>query len=117
MSDRLTFEEWARALRDGVLLGQRCVECERVAATPTAACGRCGGRAFDEVELPTRGTVHSETTVAVAPEGFDAPYQVAVVDLGETRLLARIDGEVVIGDDVALQDAIGTDDRPAPVFG
>jgi uncharacterized OB-fold protein len=47
------------------------------------------------------GVVYTETVVHAAPEQFiaDAPYQLAIVSLGEGgRLTVRIDGErVVIG--------------------
>ena len=50
------------------------------------------------------GVVYTETVVHAAPEQFiaDAPYQLAIVSLGEGgRLTVRIDGErVVIGDHV-----------------
>ena len=52
----------------------------------------------------TSGVVYTETVVHAAPEQFvaDAPYQLAIVSLGEGgRLTARLDGErVVIGDRV-----------------
>jgi uncharacterized OB-fold protein len=56
--------------------------------------------------------VYTETVVHAAPEQFvaDAPYQLAIVSLGEGgRLTARIDGEhVVIGDRVDfLEDRNG----------
>jgi uncharacterized OB-fold protein len=50
------------------------------------------------------GVVYTETVVHAAPEQFiaDAPYQLAIVSLGEGgRLTVRIDGaRVVIGDHV-----------------
>lgn len=49
------------------------------------------------------GTVYTETVVWSAPERYvaDAPYQIAIVDLGERRVTARIFGErVAIGDRV-----------------
>jgi uncharacterized OB-fold protein len=50
------------------------------------------------------GIVYTETVVHAAPEQFvaDAPYQLAIVSLGEGgRLTARIDGgRVAIGDRV-----------------
>lgn len=114
---RLTHRAWAQALRDGVLLGQQCGVCGRATAAPKAACGSCGSRVLDVVQLPTEGEVYAETTIAVSPAGFEAPYQVAIVSLGETRVLARIDGEVAIGDSVELVDVTEVDGQPAPVFG
>jgi uncharacterized OB-fold protein len=50
------------------------------------------------------GVIYTETVVHAAPEQFiaDAPYQLAIVSLGEGgRLTVRIEGErVVIGDHV-----------------
>jgi uncharacterized OB-fold protein len=50
------------------------------------------------------GVIYTETVVHAAPEQFiaDAPYQLAIVSLGEGgRLTVRIDGaRVVIGDHV-----------------
>jgi uncharacterized OB-fold protein len=47
------------------------------------------------------GTVYTETVVWSPPERYvnDAPYQIAIVDLGDRRVTARILGErVAIGD-------------------
>jgi uncharacterized OB-fold protein len=51
------------------------------------------------------GTVYTETVVWSPPEMYvnDAPYQIAIVDLGDRRVTARILGErVAIGDQVEL---------------
>jgi uncharacterized OB-fold protein len=51
------------------------------------------------------GTVYTETVVWSAPERYvsDAPYQIAIVDLGDRRVTARILGErVAIGDSVTF---------------
>ena len=49
------------------------------------------------------GTVYTETVVWSPPEMYvkDAPYQIAIVDLGERRVTARI-----LGDRVAIGDAV-----------
>jgi len=49
------------------------------------------------------GTVYTETVVWSAPERWvaDAPYQIAIVDLGERRVTAR-----VLGARVAIGDAV-----------
>ncbi|MGA2182548.1 MAG: OB-fold domain-containing protein [Bryobacteraceae bacterium] len=51
------------------------------------------------------GTVYTETVVWSPPERYvnDAPYQIAIVDLGDRRVTARILGDrVVIGDQVTF---------------
>ena len=115
-ADRLDYVEWADRLRDGELLGQECAECGHTTAAPKAACAQCGSRTIATVTLPTTGTVHSETTIAVAPEGFEGEYQVAVVRLGDAKILGRIDDTVEIGDRVSFTDVVVADDHPAPVF-
>lgn len=116
---RLTHKEWKQALEDDVLLGQACADCGHETAAPKAACARCGSRDVDAVELPTAGTVYTETTVSVAPQQFgdDAPYTVAIVTLGDARVMARVEGTVDIGDDVRLQGHVEADGEVAPLFG
>lgn len=113
----LTYEGWARALRAGTLLGQHCGDCGHATAAPKAACARCGNRDLAVVQLPTEGEVYAETTIEVVPAGFEGPYQVVVVSLGDARVMARVDGEVAIGDAVELHDVVEADGRPIPVFG
>ena len=114
-SDPLSYEEWTSALHEGELLGQRCPDCGNETAAPKAACAHCGSRAIETVSLPTEGTVYSVTTVGVTPADFSGPYDIAIVDLGDARVLARLEGEAEIGDPVALGGVVG-DDEPAPVF-
>lgn len=115
--DGLTHGIWKRALRDGILLGQACTECGHQTAAPKAACARCGGRDLEVVELPTSGKVFTETILSVPPKQFDGPHQVALIDLGPARVMAGIDGDVEIGDEVELVGALEEDDEPGPLFG
>jgi uncharacterized OB-fold protein len=51
------------------------------------------------------GIVYTETVVWSPPERYvtDAPYQIAIVDLGDRRVTARIAGDrVAIGDPVTF---------------
>lgn len=114
--DHVEYGDWCERLEAGTLLGLECRTCGHVTATPKRACIECGARDLTGVELPTRGEVYSETIINVAPEGVDGPYQVAVIDLGPTRLLARIDGEVGIGDAAEFAGSIDATGSPAPVF-
>lgn len=119
LPESLSYGDWAAAVRDGRLLGQECGDCGHGGGVPSGACQECGSRDLTTVQLPTEGTVYSETTINVPPEGFEERgYQVAVIDLGDARVMARIDGDHVdIGDDVALSGFIDTDeDHPAPTF-
>ena len=111
MSD-LTHHEWNEAVRNGELLGQTCPECGFTHGTPKAACSHCGSRALETVSLPTSGTVYTETTINVPPLGVDERgYQVAVVQLGDARVMGRlVDQDVEIGSAVGLSGYNEDDD-------
>jgi len=110
-SEGLTHAAWSEAVRDGRLVGATCQKCSATVGTPKAACPHCGARALETVELSTRGTVYTETTINVPPEGVaERGYQVAVVDLGDARILGRLDDQAVgIGDDVVLSGVVEDD--------
>jgi uncharacterized OB-fold protein len=114
---RLTTAGWRAALSDGRLLGQECADCGHVTAAPKAACARCGSRALETTELPEEGTVYSVTRVEVAPEGFDAPYHVGIVTVGDGRVMARLENDAAIGEAVAFRGSASTPEGPAPRFG
>jgi len=105
--DRLDHERWEKALTEGTILGLRCEDCGYVTATPKAACVRCGSHSVAVTELPDTGTVYTKTTVEVAPTEHGSGYQIALVELGDARLLGRIDDgdRVEIGDEVGLRGA------------
>lgn len=104
MTDRLSHAEWCEAVVDGRLFGQSCADCGAVQGTPKAACPHCGSLSLETVQLPAEGEVYTETTVNVPPSGIDERgYQVAVVDIGEARVMGRlVDQDVDIGDRVVL---------------
>jgi len=113
---RLTTSGWREALDDGVLLGQECRDCDHVTGAPKAACARCGSRALDTTHLPEEGEVYSVTRIEVAPEGFDAPYHVAMVAFDGGRITARLGDEAAIGETVTFAGAASTPEGPAPLF-
>ncbi|WP_248515079.1 Zn-ribbon domain-containing OB-fold protein [Salinarchaeum laminariae] len=113
-----TYAEWRQHLwEDQVLLGQRCHDCGHATAAPKAACAQCGSRSIERIDLPPEGEVYARTRIEIAPAEFDGPYTVALVDLGEARVLARLTGEREIGESVTLTDVYEGDLGPAPVFG
>lgn len=130
MTDALDYATWAAAARESRLLGLEC-GCGHTNGTPTGACPHCGSRDLERVELPTAGTVHSETTIQVPPSTFEERgYQVVIVELGDAsggseargssgaKVMGRLDGDGVdIGDEVRLSGVFTEDDdHPAPRF-
>jgi len=106
-TDPRTLPGFFDALVDGELLGGVCADCGPVLLPPRPACYACGSRAV-EVEPQSRdGRVFSYTEVHTPPAfAADAPYTVAVVELGDGgRLLGRVAADyadVAIGDSVEL---------------
>lgn len=113
---RLTYDEWAEALRDGRLLGQRCGACGHETAAPKAACARCGSDSLQEIELPTDGEVHSETRTKVPPKAFEGEYTIVIVSLEEAKVMGHVDSEVDIGDPVRLAGVVDAAGLPGPKF-
>lgn len=112
----LSSEGWADALRDGIILGQSCPQCDHVTAAPKAACASCGARDLSVVELPNQGEVYSETEIQVAPAGFDAPYTIVIVSVGDARVLGRTANTVSIGDTVTFTDVLEAEGLVSPIF-
>jgi uncharacterized OB-fold protein len=82
-------------LSRGVILLQRCGDCNRLQYPPRLHCGRCGGRELSWDEVEGTGTVYAKTVNRRAPEpAFEKvlPYVVALVDLdARVRVMARAD--------------------------
>jgi uncharacterized OB-fold protein len=115
----LSHDEWTDALHNGDLLGQTCSDCETTYGTPVSVCHECGGRDLETTTLPREGEIHSVTTIGVSPAGFDSPYHVGLVQLGDARITARIAGdesEPDIGSEVVLTDLIENNGDSVPVF-
>lgn len=116
-TEGLTYSDWANSLRNGNLVGQECSDCGNVTGAPKSACPECGSRDVSSVHLPENGTVYTETTVAVPPEGFDDDsYKIGIVQVGDGRVLGRLDNEAEIGDEVEFVDVLEATEDPSPVF-
>ena len=95
MTERSTFtvKEFFSFLREGKLMGVRCLDCGRVTLPPRPLCKACGGRKLEWTELKCRGAIEAFTVIHVAPSKFksEAPYPLAVVKLEEgPRITARL---------------------------
>lgn len=110
MPEDTGISEFYANLRDGELTTTACADCEAVHFPPRIVCPECLGDDLEYVSLPDRGELFAFSEVrAGAPLGMadDVPFTIAIVDLGEVRLSARIDGasseELEIGDPVELR--------------
>ncbi|MGH2784329.1 MAG: Zn-ribbon domain-containing OB-fold protein [Actinomycetota bacterium] len=110
---------------DGVwrLVGSACHACGARYFPQTTTCPACMGRDLGRVHLSEKGRLHSVTTVAVAPPGFQAPYRLGWVDLDNgPRVFGQIvpaDGnEPRTGADMTVSVApIRVDPDGTPVYG
>ena len=61
----------------------KCAGCGKVLYPPRVVCPECGGREFETVVLPRRGTIVTFTVIDVPPTGFQgqAPLVLALVEL------------------------------------
>jgi uncharacterized OB-fold protein len=65
------------------LLGSRCGRCGGYAFPARRVCPRCKQRTMAPAKLGQFGTLYSFTVCHVAPEGWQAPYLQAYVELPE----------------------------------
>ncbi|MGQ4557589.1 OB-fold domain-containing protein [Halobellus sp. GM3] len=97
-------------LRDGRLTTTQCRDCGDLQFPPRIVCPECHSDDLEFVDLPDEGELFAFSTVrAGAPMGMESevPFVTGIVDLGEVRLSARIDGaeyeDLSIGDPVELK--------------
>lgn len=65
------------------LLASQCERCGRYAFPPRLICPRCKQRSMVQAKLGQRGTLYSFTVCHAAPEGWQAPYFQAYIQLPE----------------------------------
>ncbi|HUW65771.1 MAG TPA: Zn-ribbon domain-containing OB-fold protein [Spirochaetia bacterium] len=104
MSYPLTHRQFFNGLKEGRLQGLKCADCGAYTAPPKVACAECGGRELTVVELSGRGTIRTYTVIRVAPEGFTAPYVVAMAEMEEGPWLM---GNVAVEPDSSEGSLIG----------
>ena len=63
------------------LVGAKCTSCGKLLFPPRTVCPGCGGSKFEPTALADSGQILTWTVIHAAPEGFDAPYTVALVRL------------------------------------
>lgn len=84
------------------LMASRCTICGRLYFPKRKqVCVACHGRECEDVKLSGNGRILSWTVIRAAPNGFEAPYVIGVVELDEgimfTAPLAAQPEDVQIG--------------------
>jgi uncharacterized OB-fold protein len=83
MDYELTFNKYLDALKENRLLGLKCNQCGAYTAPPRKVCSECGSDDMEIVPLSGKGEIQTFTVIFVPPEGFEAPFVVAMVKLDE----------------------------------
>ncbi len=104
--------DFAQYLKDGHIMGSRCVKCGAQSFPPRADCDQCMSGDFEFFELSGKGKLHTFTKIVAPPTGFEdvAPYIVGVVDFEDG-------GKAIawFGDSIAEADIeIGMDVQVVP---
>ena len=96
--------DFAQYLKDGHLMGSRCVSCGTQSFPPRADCEQCMSGDFEFFELSGKGTLHTFTKIVAAPTGFEdvAPYIVGVVDLDDGGRAVAWFGESIAEEDIEI---------------
>lgn len=82
-------EPFWEACKEGLLLLQRCLDCDALQHYPRSLCVTCNSRSLDFVEASGDGVVHSFTVVhrSPDPENMPPPYVVALIRLKEGPIM------------------------------
>ena len=83
MDYKLTFNTYRDALKEGKLLGLKCNQCGAYTLPPRKVCSECSSEDMDIISLSDNGEIQTFTVIFVPPEGFEAPFVVAMVKLDE----------------------------------
>ncbi len=79
----LTHKQFYEGLKNGKLLGLKCKCCQKYTIPPRMTCMECGSDQLEIIEMKGEGEIRTLTTIRVAPDGFQAPYVVALSELAE----------------------------------
>jgi uncharacterized protein len=130
MAYTLTFSAYQQALAEGNFLGLHCVDCNAWTVPPLGVCRSCGSTHLRSETLSGEGILRTFTVIRVPPEGREAPYLVAMVELKEgpwvmgnlldvdpdEAALALVGKSVRLGSQTIAADAYTHEDSQALTF-
>ena len=86
-----------------VLMGSRCLPCDRVYFPPKRVCPNCFDGALKRVPMSTRGSLHTFAVSHMGPADLDKPYIIGFIDLPEgIRIFSLITGCDSTGSDLRI---------------
>jgi hypothetical protein len=76
------------------LIGTRCASCDIDYFPPRTLCPKCGRSNLEPRKIEENGTIVTYTIIRVAPDGFEAPYCVAIIALNGTMITGQVVGDI-----------------------
>ena len=66
-----------------------CDQCKRTITPPREVCPYCGikTKPMTKLEIDSKGTILSHTTLQMPPDGFDIPLKIALVELDQGAII------------------------------
>lgn len=75
-------------------IGYKCQSCGKIHYPKHARCLECKHQDFEEVELPSEGTLLTYTMLKAPPTGIDKfSLYLGIIDLGEVRYTGQLEVE------------------------
>lgn len=105
MTHPLILKDHVESVGRGRFTGLVCDDCGAKTFPARSVCAACGSRRLKTTEIKGPGIIRTFTVIRVAPAGFEPPYIVALVELGEGPwVMGNLDG---VDPDRAGPDLIG----------
>ena len=84
--------EFIDFLKQGKVMGSRCMDCGMVFFPPRADCYHCLTSNMEWIEVSGTGKLVTFSKLTFAPIGFedDVPYSIALLDYGAFKVFGRI---------------------------
>ena len=78
-----------------VPIGYKCLNCGKVHYPKHGRCLQCKHQSFEQVELPSVGTLVTYTILRAPPTGIQkSSLLLGIVDLGEVRYTGQLEVEI-----------------------
>ena len=75
-------------------IGYQCKQCEKIHYPKHGRCISCKNTTFDEITLPSEGTLVTYTILKAPPSGIDKyTLNLGIINLGEVNYTGQIDIE------------------------
>jgi uncharacterized OB-fold protein len=79
-------------MTEKVPIGYKCMNCEKIHYPRHGRCLNCKHSEFNEIELPSQGTLITYTILKAPPTGIDKfSIILGIIDLGDVRYTGQLE--------------------------